>query len=102
MGGPGTTGLGKSGPDDTACICATLRIPDICTAIFLENMPQPQATNCRTLNKKYCIVLKNTLVRYIQKWVVGADFPLKGFTNFFFFSLRKSTYNVFFTFPVAL
>ena len=41
---------------------ATLKIPDVCTTIFLENMPQPQATNCRTLNKKYCIVLKHTFV----------------------------------------
>jgi len=25
-------------------------------------MPQPQATNCSTLNIKYCIVLQHTLV----------------------------------------
>jgi len=79
-----------------------LKIPDICTAIFLENMPQPQATNCRTLNKKYCIVLKNTLVHDMKKWVVGADIPLIGHTNLFYLALRKSTYDVFLTFPVAL
>jgi len=65
-----------------------LKIPDICTAIFLENMPQPQATNCKTLNKKYCIVLKNTLVRYIKKWVVGADFP-RTYELLFFLTSRK-------------
>jgi len=81
--------IGKSGPDDTACIYATLKIPDICTAIFHENMQQPQATNCRTLNKQNCIVLNNTLARYIKKWVVGADFPLKKHTSFFFSHLEK-------------
>jgi len=29
--------------------------------------------------------------RYLKKWVVGADFPLIKHTNFFFFSLRKTT-----------
>ena len=38
----------------------------------------------------------------MKKWVVGADIPLIGHTNLFYLALRKSTYDVFLTFPVAL
>ena len=43
-----------------------------------------------------------THARYIKKWVLGADFLLIRHTSFIFFSLRKSTYDVFLTFPVVL
>jgi len=43
-----------------------------------------------------------THARYIKKGVIGADYPLIRLTNSIFFSLRKSTYDVFLTFPVAL
>jgi len=56
--------------------------------------------NCRTLKKNIVCVV--THARYIKKWVVGADFPLIRHTNFIFFSRRKSTYDVFLAFPVAL
>ena len=64
-----------------------LQIPDVCTAIFLENMPQPQATNCRTLNKKYCIVLKNTLVRYMGRRCRLS--PKNTYELLFFLTSRK-------------
>jgi len=43
--------------ENFATLYATPEIPDVCTAIFLENIPQSQDRNCRTLNKKHCIVL---------------------------------------------
>jgi len=39
-------------------------------------MPQPQATNFRTLYKNF-----ETHARYIKKWVVGADFPYRVETH---------------------
>ena len=78
-----------------------LKIPDICT----RNFPWEHATTSshELQNFEQKILYRvDTHARYTKKWVVGADFPLIEHTNLFFFALRKSTYDVFLTFPAAL